>query len=231
MMRKWLSIISGLILVLIILGMGRKTNTLEIKVDFPIPKISKVGKYHRIIMQDIGNMAKPGEPLLPEKTVKILIPYGKEIGEIDVMGKRKVTLEGEYHIEPGERPVPLSYKDASTFGGEPCFSASLRNKGKIRPTPRDERIYNSEKPFPGRWYTFGSVQSMRGYRILIVNLHPVEYIPKEGRISYYKRMLIRVKTRPIEKPIPFRGRIEDERRVKELVVNPEEILSYPEGGK
>ncbi len=213
MMRKWLSIIGGLILVLIILGMGRKTNTSEIKVDFPIPKISKVGKYHRIIMQDIGNMAKPGEPLLPEKTVKILIPYGKEIGEIDVIGKKKLTLEGKYNIEPGERPVPLSYK------------------GKIRPTSRDERIYNSEKPFPGRWYTFGSLQSMRGYRILIVNLHPVEYIPKEGRISYYKRMLIRVKTRPIERPIPFRGRIEDERRVKELVVNPEEILSYPKGGK
>lgn len=210
-MRKWLSIVSGLILVLIILGMVRR-DTLEIKVDFPIPKISKVGKYHRLSMQDIGNMAKPGGPLLPEKTVKILVPYGREVGEIDVIGKRKVTLEGEYNIESGERPVPLSYK------------------GKIRPTPRDERIYNSQKPFPGRLYTFGSLQSMRGYRILIVNLHPVEYIPKEGKISYYKGMLIRVETRPAERAIPFRGRIEDERRVKELVVNPEAILSYPKGG-
>lgn len=213
MMRKWLSIVSGLILVLIILGMGRKTDTLEIKVDFPIPKISRVGKYHRLSMQDIGNIAKPGEPLLPEKTVKILIPYGKEIAKIDVIEKGKVTLEGRYDIEPGERPVPLSYK------------------GKIQPTPRDERIYNSQKPFPGRLYTFGSLQSIRGYRILIVNLHPVEYIPKEGKISYYKGMLVSVKTRPAERAIPFRGRIEDESRVKELVVNPEEIFSYPEGGK
>ena len=212
MMRKWLSIICGLILVFIILGMGRR-NTLEIKVDFPIPEINKVGKYHRITMQDIGNMAKPGEPLLPQKTIKILIPYNKEIGEIDVVGKGKVTLEERYNIEPGERPIPLSYK------------------GKIRPTPRDERIYNSKKPFPGRWYTFGSLQSMRGYRILIVNLHPVEYIPKEGKISYYKGMLIRVKTRPAERAVPFRGRVEDVRRIRKMVINPEAILSYPKGVK
>lgn len=172
-----------------------KTNT-RITVNFPTPEITEVGEYYRVLMEGLASFGNPGEPKLPIKTVRVPIPSGSEVEGVRVSHGRKVTLDGSYCVEPAQRPVPLS------------------SSGTIEHTPPDERIYNSSFPFPARVYSDPFIQSKRGYRILILNLYPVSYVPAGGELSYFGDMTVEVEFRP---SLP-------------VVDNPEAIDSYPQFG-
>jgi len=196
-----------------ILGTGQaRGETIEIRVDFPTPVVTKVGEYHRVTMEDMPGILHPGEPVLPAKGINVLIPFGQEVTKVKVLKGEEVTLEGSYIVEPGQKPVPLSFT------------------GEIIPTLPDEKIYGSREPFPAEVETVMSRQMKRGYEILPIVLHPVEYIPKEGELSYYKSMTVVVKTSPVEEPAPhplYRGLPKDKEKVLKIIDNPETIESYP----
>ncbi len=188
-----------------------RNNSIRIEITFPSPQINRVGEYHRISMKGSSTIGEPGEPVLPIKTVKVLIPFGQKVKGINIIPAQKIELSGTYNVEPGQRPVPLSYR------------------GKVSKTLPDKRIYQSRNPFPGKLHTPKSVQNKRGYRILPVNLHPMEYIPQEKRLSYYKNMTIEVETIPVREitaPPLYRGLAKDERVIGKIVNNPQDTKSY-----
>jgi len=186
---------------------------ISIKVDFPAPEITKVGEYHRVTMSGLQSFGNPGEPILPLSTVRVLVPYGREVRGVRVFHEGKVTLDGSYRVEPAQMPVPLSSSES------------------IEPTPPDERIYNSSHPFPARIYSNPLTQSKRGYQILILNLYPVSYLPAEGELSYFEYMIVEVEFRssPLE-GLSVRCSSEDKQEIRRMVDNPEAIDSYPQVG-
>ncbi|MDI6735566.1 MAG: S8 family serine peptidase [bacterium] len=181
--------------------------------DFPKPTIEKSGEYHQITMKDLHSPGNTGLPELPVQTAKILLPYNMEIAGVKVFKGSKITIPGSYTIKPAQRPYPISYR------------------GQILATLPDERIYNSYQPFPKTIYSDISTQDKKGYRILLVNLHPVEYIPKAGRISYYENIGIKIRVKPATNVISdhqfLRGLPADEKDVLRIVDNPEVIETYP----
>ena len=194
---KSLAIIVGLLL------LGSETysfpardNSISMEIEFPSPTITKIRGYHRVTMAGMPSLGKPGEPVLPVKTVRFLIPFGHEVGAIDIVKGQKIDLSGAYNVEPGQKPATLSDRRRTAF------------------TSPKRGIYRSRNPFPGRAHTTRSVQSKRGYRILPVNLHPMEYIPGEGKLYYYKTMTIEVETVPrrvISVSPLYRSRAKDEK--------------------
>lgn len=72
----------------------------------------------------------PGEPMLPFKSAKILIPQGQQPIGVKVILGPKLELPGAYEIEHAQQPVPISQM----------------NKGK--PTDADSAIYSSNNPYP-----------------------------------------------------------------------------------
>jgi len=184
--------------------------------DFPKPVIKKVGKYHEIEMEDLINLGDTGLPELPVRTVKILLPYNMEIAKAKVFKGNKVTIPGSYFIKPAQRLYPISYR------------------GPIVATLPDESIYNSVQPFPKTIYSDISIQDKKGYHILLLNLHPVEYIPKNQTLSYYEDIGIRIKVKSTSKTLStlsphrfLRGLPQDKADVLRIVDNLEVMETYP----
>jgi hypothetical protein len=164
--------------------------------------------FDQIQMMDLHNYGKPGEPVLPYKTGHILIPQGHSLVSVSADIGEKIRLPGKYMIEPGQVAIPTS-------SGESTY------------TPPNPDIYLSKNPFPASPFQVISVQSFRGYQILLVNLMPIEYIPAEKEVSYFSSIKVSVKTAPIEYHNPlYRGTSKDEERAKAMVDNPGLLKEY-----
>jgi hypothetical protein len=189
-----------------------QARVIELTYDFDTPTIAKgFEDYDVVAIPGLSNAGSPGYPVLPFKTAKVLIPYGEELEDIDVITGKKVLLGTDFFIDPGQAPIPLSFN------------------GSVNRTPPNGTVYNSTEEFPCRIYSSLSIQEMRGYEILLLNLYPVQYIPKPGEISYYENMTVVVSTKeqaPKEGLDLFRGLPEDRARVLEIVDNPQEVNTY-----
>ena len=191
-----------------------KTAPITVDYSFPSPGLDSYqlsgesADYVSVTMKELPQWSEPGLPVLPFKTVRILLPQGTEVGGIVVTCGKKVSLPGSFLVKPGQQPVPLSYE------------------GQVEPVPPDEEVYNSSAPFPGKLYSDVTVQSKRGYRILLVNLHPVEYIPKEGKLSYYESLTVTVTPEAASLDALYRGLPQDQEIVGDMVDNPGTLSTY-----
>jgi len=230
---KFLSGICALILCFVALGTNISCQQLPtssgevitITYDFPEPGIEKVWGiplskdaspvtegYVSVTIDGLPQWSEPGLPVLPFKTAKILLPHGFDVEDISVTCGNKVVLPGSYLVEPGQQAVPLSYE------------------GPVEPTPPKLEVYDSTAPFPGKLYSDNTVQSKSGYRMLLVNLHPVEYIPAPGELSYYESLTAEVTLKPATKADDEAHNVrlmgQDGEVNREIVDNPEAIKSY-----
>jgi hypothetical protein len=163
-------------------------------------------------MEGLPQWSEPGLPVLPFKTAEILLPHGFDVECITVTCGRKVVLPGSYMVEPGQQAIPLSYE------------------GPVEVTEPDPDVYASSAPFPGELYSDEMVQYKSGYRILLLNFHPVEYIPALGQLSYYEHLTtevtLRAATKASDEAQNVRPLGRDREMLRQLVDNPEAIKSY-----
>ena len=151
---------------------------LELKLNFPDLHIEPVYSYpekifHQVFIEGGGNLAEVGNPRLPFKTMQVLLPYGKDLKDIKVISGKEVELKGKYEIEPAQEQVPIGLD-------------------KTPELKLNEEVYNSELNFPKKIYNIEGIHEFRGYRILIVNLFPLSYIPKLRKISHIEDMVINI---------------------------------------
>ncbi|MDD2891018.1 MAG: C25 family cysteine peptidase, partial [bacterium] len=145
--------------------------------SFQRPTVEKgksVGGSDRISIQDLKEWAEPGKPVLPFKSVDILIPYGKKVMDIKFIPQEAETIKGYYDIAPGS---PIA----------PTFSSNV----KIN-TVKNPKIYSQSFPYPSKISSPYTVQRVSGYDILICRLYPAQYIPTEGKLFYYKNITIEI---------------------------------------
>ena len=181
--------------------------------SFQTPEVSKVeigeDVYDQVIMQGAPCSGNPGEPDLPIKGAYLLLPYNTKVREIKVTGERKFLGPG-FRIVPRGKPIPVSKS----------YSATL-------PVP-DESIYESEEMFPGRLFSEIGTQCFRGYMILVLMLHPVQYVPTTGEIYYYTKMDVTVTLAEDKAKNPlFRGLEADKLQAMQKVDNPTIADTYP----
>ena len=132
--------------------------------------------YDQIIMSDTSGDSNPGEPNLPSKGIKLLLPQGTEITDIEIISGEKVYLGSNFNIIPTQEQIKLSEKN-SDFMHNP-----------------DQLIYASEKVFPESLFNSVGTYSFRGYEILVMTLYPVQYLPVTGSLYYYKDLTVIVNT-------------------------------------
>ena len=151
-------------------------DTIRVTYKFAAPEITQVGEYHSVTIEGLPKLQDPGLPMLPIKGASILIPFGKraKVEELRVICGNKVEIEGKFVVEPGQEPVPVGYT------------------GPVTPTLPSPEVYGSSEPFPGVLRSEVSVQRRRGQEILVFTLYPVQYIPQEGKLSYYEDLTVEV---------------------------------------
>jgi hypothetical protein len=167
--------------------------------------------YDRIIMPGCPGAGDPGEPNLPVRGVYVLLPQGTEVSKIEVTTGEKIFLGSGFNVEPVREPVKLS--DISSF------SNPVQNK----------LVYRSDGPLPETLFTEVGTYDFRGYKILVLLLHPVQYIPNSGELYYFRDMTVNVGTVENGHINPlFRNTEHDEIEITKKVDNALAVDSYTE---
>ncbi|MFH0731977.1 MAG: C25 family cysteine peptidase [Candidatus Omnitrophota bacterium] len=223
--NKKLTVIVSIIGLIVMLGDSCvyakvKGDTVEVYVEFPEPKITPstyMPGYSRIDMEGMPSLGEVGEPVIPVKGLKMLIPPDKKVKDMHVILGEKITLRGTYQIESGQEQGPLS--------------KNIKPK-PIKPKPE---IYEKDIPYPAKSHKQVSVQRKLGYPISIVNLLPVEYYPVKGEVSYFKNMTVVIELRPEDrKVIPRRRNTKtikerDNKDIQRFIDNTEDLMLYTQG--
>jgi len=178
--------------------------------------------YDSVTIPGLNNRIVPGEPVLPLRTARILIPYGEEVQEVKVVSGNERYL-GSVSIRPGQNSVPIGFT-------ENCTGCNPEDNWTYTPelSLLNEEIYESESPYPEVAYSVLGVQKKHGYEILYVNLYPIKYIPKTGDAYSFGAFDVEVTTAPAETLDVglFRGLPEDRAEVEMIVDNPEKATTY-----
>lgn len=183
-------------------------NSIRVEVSFPRPTISTVSSRHIVEMQDLPRHGAPGEPILPFKIIRVLIPKGKKFQSVQIAHSVREPLKGRFNLEYGRTPTIIGSKP--TVVDQP-----------------NQQIYSSANPFPTELFSQVSEQRFRGYEILLLTLHPVQYIPKTGGLFYFESMTVTVNLQESAKASPLlRNLPQDKLIVQEIVDNPEAAETY-----
>ncbi len=178
--------------------------------------------YDSVTIPGLNNRIVPGEPVLPLRTARILIPYGEEVQEVKVVPGNERYL-GSVSIRPGQNSVPIGFT-------KNCTGCNPEDNWTYTPELAllNEEIYESESPYPETAYSVLGVQKKHGYNILYVNLYPIKYIPKTGDAYSFGAFDVEVTTAPAETLDRglFRGLPEDREEVGTIVDNPEKATTY-----
>ena len=186
----------------------RTSDSVTVKFAFPMPIVNENLEYDSVEMQGLDRYGAPGEPVLPFETVNVLIPQGKEMQGIHITAGNRKKLAGKFNLEYGKTPIPIS---SDTIVVD-------------RPNPS---IYGSSAPFPRTLYSQVSEQCWRGYEMVLLTLHPVQYLPKTGELYYYETMTVTLDLEErTETSSLFRNLPQDRTLALALVDNPETAETY-----
>jgi len=197
-----------------------KNKTLDedmIVLDFSFskPRLEKTNiknvEYDRIIVDGLPSVNDFRESRLPVKPVRVILPQGRSLENMEVFTSDTISLGVGYNVELGTKVVPLITTQQITKKQNPNTIQSLKSNPDIAPEPL---------------YSDVAVYTFRGFSILHVNLHPVQYLPKTGEIFYYDHMTLLVETKETSDNRAFRGLPKDYAYVENLVENPSDVYSY-----
>ena len=179
-------------------------------------EISKSGEYDILYFENTRLAGKIGEPALPYRAAKIMLPPGQVAVDVEFIGKNMQTISTNFNAYPMQPSRPISAEKTDEFY-------------------KNNSTYNSNEKFPatptGNW----STEYMNGYSFLIATFTPTEYFAKEKTLKYYQNVTIKVTTKASAKAANSTSNISTSKqiakRVKQYADNPEMLYSYPDKAK
>jgi|GEM_PF-1499739 len=183
-MRGFMHIFRGLLAAAVLFGLAAAahgeilTITLEAG-DYEITA-DEQGQ-QRILMDDFGSLARPGEPWLPGRIFHIALPPLAEVRSVTIEGLAPRELPGEYRLAPAPPMLPQA-------GADPDLLRSIREDYHRR----RRRIYETDDPFPERAGQFLGPGALRKYTFARVSFVPFAYVPRSGRLIHYPRARVTI---------------------------------------
>lgn len=176
-----------------------------IELFVPQPKISEGQKYDRIEVKGLKNHVAPGKPALPCKTLKILIPWGKDVASVEVLHDIERFLKTKVNLEFGHLPVPIAPNRHATY---------------------DFMVNPHTHSYP--LVSLASEQYLRGFKILSVSIYPVQFNPRTKETSYFSSVTVKINLKNSSEPSRFYRNLQQDRNfVSKIVDNPEALATYP----
>ncbi|MEM0466577.1 MAG: C25 family cysteine peptidase [Candidatus Thermoplasmatota archaeon] len=166
----------------------------------------------QVIFPDTITAGNPGEPDLPVYPIRIVVPYQAQVQQITVTPRQHQEL-GIYDIPPVPQPMPM---------------LSPGEKTDTLYAQKNHQIYATNAVFPGIFYQYVGEYMLCGYRILFLNLYPVQYNPVTKQTMFYQTMDVTIATTssPLSTPILYRDG-KDIDRIQNTIDNPSTLATYP----
>jgi len=172
----------------------------------------KLKGYDMVRLDDGGYLAQRGKPMLPTREIKIALPRGMAAQTVRIVASELEEITGEYNVLPAQPPLRIGQSD------DPVF---------IDPV---SEIYISSDPYPSQPVELVSQIDLAGQAMAVVQVCPLKYIPAEKKLYLYTSLTLAVEGTDgyicgdyLPQNISEKGRRTYERRVKEMVVNPQAV--------
>ncbi len=117
-----------------------------------------------------------GTPLLPVRLINIVLKDNLAVEEISAEIIGTIPLSGQYNIHPAQQERPLSDTSPAIF---------------TEPNPD---TYSLQTPLPGKIAEFAGVKTIRGYKIAMIKVYPVEYYPASKTALLHTEIKVTIKT-------------------------------------
>jgi len=165
--------------------------------------LEKENGFDRISLKGSANTLTAGSPLLPVKTICLLLPVNTEVVGVFVSAEQHVPL-GEYSVLPTQSDEKTDGSDIKEW------------------TAPDPRIYDTDSPYPGKRAELLDEGYLGGNHLVTLAVYPLEYLPQSKRLYFYNQMEINVELRDAVKlPNSARKQTRSENDIRTY----EEILS------
>ncbi len=143
----------------------------SIKLYYDNYAFNKLKNFDIISMKSTFYSDLPKNPMLPVKTVNIVIPYGKEYEKISIKSE-STLLEGKYNILPVPENIPTNKKLTKNFS--------------------KSSVYTKNEFFPDKCYKIKGIYHKNGVSILTILIYPFQYNPVTKKIKHNKTINLTV---------------------------------------
>ncbi|MBU6996810.1 MAG: hypothetical protein HXS42_04085 [Theionarchaea archaeon] len=185
-----------------------KNDNFGVDFTFEVVQMSACATCGEYMVADTQIWSEPGAPLVPYRSVSILLPQEAELKDVKVKHGQPIVQKG---IELPWGQPPCTYSDTPVMVG------------------KNETIYGSNNMYPNEVFQVVGVEYVKGFAILNVNLFPVQYMPQSGTVKFYPKMTVEVQFGKGMKNKLYRGLAADKADVAGLVSNPDVLTTYEDG--
>jgi hypothetical protein len=181
----------------------------EYSFDSPVLSKDKDAEYDILNIKGLESYERQGEPVIPVRPAEILLPRGKIMKNIKAVALESYKLGGTYKLRPGRKPVPWDNLNESEESPEP-----------------NQLIYSKTTQWPGKYYSKPIIQSKRGYQIMYLGLHPVQYVPATGEVYYVTKLQLEIRLTDSKKKGVVRSSKNIEKTLSASIDNPDAVKTY-----
>ncbi len=186
----------------------RNSNVMVLEYDFAEPDIITEGDIDLVTIDGFERYSKTGAPVIPVKPVEILVPAGMKIETVTSNAINISQLPGTYRLSHGKKPRPR-------VAGEP-----------VVPTKPDPEIFGMTQFWPIKHHDLVTVQTNRGFNIAHVNLFPLQYSPRAGKIRMASKLRLTVRFASMDSHHRVKPTKRLRKKLERKIDNPDTMGSY-----
>ena len=156
------------------------SGAVSVTYSFNAPRVVAGADSSTVTVAGCDPFSRTGEPVLPFRTARILIPDGQTVQSVsfDLPGKQQpITVAPPLAF--GRSPVPVGIPDHPAVA-QAALDSPLAS------------IYSSDVAYPANPVELVSVQQMNGYAIAIIRIFPVQYRPVSGQLLFSRQITVNV---------------------------------------
>ena len=171
--------------------------------------------YTKIFLDECNPLGRIGYPEIPSKTINILIPFKHEIKDIICV-----------NIQEKDHSLQVKHHDVIPLQSESSFS----NDRALQSFEKNETIYKKNMVHPTESFKKRSIHYASGFPIVSLTLNPFHYNPSGKTLTFSSELSLKIIFQPNQQePVNpyFRGQKSDGKQLKEMVINPEAVNTYP----
>jgi len=142
--------------------------------DFTVATVEKNGQvFEKLHIQSGGHTAEYGKAELPTASFYVAVPQEAEI-TLNYEIKEYTILHQQVDIYPAQHPLPETegYTDP--------------------PFTYDEEFYSKDESYPSTAVEISSIIEIRGCKIAVITVYPIEYNPLKKEIKVYEEIHVEV---------------------------------------